>query len=73
MTSSLHSGFYNLILVRSVIHIMYGEVSTSSLLQISLGPLKRLKNETLARRLSWLEHHSVHQKAVGSIPGQGHT
>ena len=25
----------------------------------------------LARRLSWLEHHPVHQNVIGSIPGQG--
>ena len=25
----------------------------------------------LARRLSWLEHHPVHQRVAGSIPSQG--
>ena len=38
---------------------------------------KKLKKQTkkkwntLTRRLSWLKHHSVHQKAVGSISSQG--
>ena len=25
----------------------------------------------LARWLSWLEHHPIHQKVAGSIPGRG--
>ena len=34
------------------------------------GWVTRLIPATLARWLGWLEHHLVHQKVVGSIPGQ---
>ena len=35
-----------------------------------MGDFKKLK-WALAELLSWLENHPVHQKVVGSIPGQG--
>ena len=31
----------------------------------------KTKRQPLARWFSWLEHCSIHQKAVGLIPGQG--
>ena len=30
----------------------------------------KICNLALARQLSWLEHHPIHQKAAGSISGQ---
>ena len=42
--------------------------------QINWCRIKRTsktEKRALARQLSWLQHHPVHQKAAGSIPGQG--
>ena len=34
------------------------------------GPDHDIDTSALARLFSWLEHHPMHQKSVGSIPGQ---
>ena len=38
---------------------------------ISATTALKAQRVALARWLSWLEHRPTHQKAVGSIPGQG--
>ena len=34
-------------------------------------PHGKIKKTAPAGRLSWLEHHPLHQKVAGLIPGQG--
>ena len=48
-----------------------GQFTITDSLRLNTLKVEELWKVALAGWLSWLEHHPVHQKVAGSIPGQG--